>query len=330
MTITITHTYAEGTLLDGTTKPDFAKGTGPRQVLDTYAWRWGHSIGCWYQRNSRDRPAYTYRIERTAEQLRELGFTVEVSIDNEPRPMSDQEAARADRMDGRAAALHDKADRRASAAAGRQAAADQIANSIPFGQPILVGHHSERRHRRDLDRMHTNQGKALQLGREADQAAAGAASAERHMQHRYNPVTVANRIHELQAELRRYEREMGPEASEATVAHYEPLRADAATRLQHWQQVRAEQIASGEVVEYGPDNVHVGDWVGGWGSGWYEVAKVNRATVTCNTQRSAMPPYQWLTNKVPYRRITGLRTAQDMATRRAATTDPAEAGGERS
>jgi len=39
---------------------------------------------------------------------------------------------------------------RAEAAFGR---ADEIAQSIPFGQPVLVGHHSEKRHRRDLARM---------------------------------------------------------------------------------------------------------------------------------------------------------------------------------
>ena len=34
--------------------------------------------------------------------------------------------------------------------------AREKANSIPFGQPILVGHHSEKRHRRDLERIEAN------------------------------------------------------------------------------------------------------------------------------------------------------------------------------
>lgn len=41
-------------------------------------------------------------------------------------------------------------DRKAEASFGRASA---IVSNIPLGQPILVGHHSERRHRRDLDRM---------------------------------------------------------------------------------------------------------------------------------------------------------------------------------
>lgn len=35
-------------------------------------------------------------------------------------------------------------------------AAHRIGDMIPFGQPILVGHHSERHHRRDLDRIDSN------------------------------------------------------------------------------------------------------------------------------------------------------------------------------
>lgn len=35
-------------------------------------------------------------------------------------------------------------------------AAHRIGDAIPFGQPILVGHHSERHHRRDLDRIDSN------------------------------------------------------------------------------------------------------------------------------------------------------------------------------
>lgn len=45
-----------------------------------------------------------------------------------------------------------KAKGRSKAASAR---AHDIASGIPPGQPILVGHHSERHHRRDIDRMDT-------------------------------------------------------------------------------------------------------------------------------------------------------------------------------
>ncbi|HEY3498549.1 MAG TPA: DUF3560 domain-containing protein, partial [Polyangiaceae bacterium] len=55
---------------------------------------------------------------------------------------------------------------------------DRIARCIPLGQPILVGHHSERRHRRDVERIHSNMGKGLALVREAEALERRAAVAE--------------------------------------------------------------------------------------------------------------------------------------------------------
>ncbi len=57
-----------------------------------------------------------------------------------------QEARRA-----RLEAAADRADARADAAYKR-ADMSEAATGIPFGQPILVGHHSEHRHRRAIDR----------------------------------------------------------------------------------------------------------------------------------------------------------------------------------
>jgi hypothetical protein len=56
----------------------------------------------------------------------------------------------------------------------RAAAADKIADGIPVGQPILVGHHSERRHRKDLARIQDGMSASVELERKA-QAQARAA-----------------------------------------------------------------------------------------------------------------------------------------------------------
>lgn len=52
-----------------------------------------------------------------------------------------------------------------------------IASRRPFGQPILVGHHSERRHRNDLARQHSKDAKAYQLRQEAERASHAALAA---------------------------------------------------------------------------------------------------------------------------------------------------------
>jgi hypothetical protein len=47
-------------------------------------------------------------------------------------------------------------------------AARVIADGIPMGQPILVGHHSEKRHRRDIERIDNGMRKGIEEARIAD------------------------------------------------------------------------------------------------------------------------------------------------------------------
>lgn len=49
--------------------------------------------------------------------------------------------------------LQNRADRLRSEGEARLTQARRIGDAIPFGQPILVGHHSEKRHRRDIARI---------------------------------------------------------------------------------------------------------------------------------------------------------------------------------
>jgi len=50
----------------------------------------------------------------------------------------------------------------------RYKSASAISDNIPFGQPILVGHHSERRHRKDLERIDTNMRKGIEHNKTAE------------------------------------------------------------------------------------------------------------------------------------------------------------------
>ena len=78
---------------------------------------------------------------------------------------------RIDRMRARASKLATESD-----ATFQRARA--IGNMIPMGQPILVGHHSEGRHRRDIGRIDSLLGKASQAHQEARKLAARADAAE--------------------------------------------------------------------------------------------------------------------------------------------------------
>ena len=82
----------------------------------------------------------------------------------------ERKEARIDRFEQRAASAQAE-----SAAASH--AAHEIMQHIPPGQPILVGHHSERHHRRDLDKIDRNMRKSIEAGEKAAYYASRAASA---------------------------------------------------------------------------------------------------------------------------------------------------------
>ena len=73
----------------------------------------------------------------------------------------DRRAARADRLRG-------WADGRDAKSAASLAQAHTIADGIPFGQPILVGHHSEKRARRDQERIHNGMRAGIDHADKAD------------------------------------------------------------------------------------------------------------------------------------------------------------------
>lgn len=90
----------------------------------------------------------------------------------------DEQEARKERLLERA----EKAEQRAAAA---EKGASDRAGMIPMGQPILVGHHSERRHRRDLERInrgfdkaHEERAKAEELRRRAAAVGRGGISSD--------------------------------------------------------------------------------------------------------------------------------------------------------
>ena len=75
----------------------------------------------------------------------------------------------------------DRLESRAARAQAESAAAYNMARSImdhiPPGQPILVGHHSEKRHRRDLDKIDRNMRKSVEADEKASYYASRAEAA---------------------------------------------------------------------------------------------------------------------------------------------------------
>ncbi len=80
---------------------------------------------------------------------------------------AEHRAARVERMEARAGKLHGES-------ASSMATANRISERFWMGQPILVGHHSEKGARRDQTRMHAAIGKSIQQRRAAEALASRA------------------------------------------------------------------------------------------------------------------------------------------------------------
>lgn len=89
--------------------------------------------------------------------------------------------SRRERMERRAARRREWAESRRAKADAQWQSVDDLASAIPFGQPILEGHHSEGRARRDRDRIESGIGRAVEHGRMAEHHDARAAGIERQL-----------------------------------------------------------------------------------------------------------------------------------------------------
>lgn len=302
--LVISHTAAEGTLVAGT-----ARGDGSAPVLKANAWRWSRNLGSWYVPRSRDVAPDTSRVETTAARLRDAGFTVTVTIDSGHRDAAQIEADRVERQTERVANLGESVQRRVEHAEHLEATASAMAAGIPFGQPILIGHHSQARDTRHRERIASLSDRAVTARVELCEAQHRYAQAAAGTGARYAPVTVANRVERLAAAIRDAERRLAGYSHTFAGGHvetYPPAEGEHRARLiaqldraqnQHgyWQTVRAEQIATGTATGYSQETVHRGDSVRIRGR-WVEVVRANRKTVSVTTGHS------W-TDTVPYAEI---------------------------
>jgi hypothetical protein len=171
--LTITHTHAEGTLIDGT-----SKGDGTAEALKANGWRWGRSISTWFVPQSRDRLPKLGTIQRTTTALEAAGFTVTTNIDSSHRPMVEVEAGKMQRQADRVDALEHKADRKSTAETAAWEREEAALRRLPEGgEPIKIGHHSETRHRNAIAKADRATRAALDATATAQQAQARADAA---------------------------------------------------------------------------------------------------------------------------------------------------------
>lgn len=245
--LVIEHTPDSGTLISGT-----SRGDGTAEVLKANGWKWSRNLDAWYIPRSRDTDPKRPIINKTSDDLEKAGFRVGNVIDDTKRSAADREQAKNDRAKERAAALQAKADKKqqqADAAAKQATAATQ---QLPEGaEPVKIGHHSEKRHRRSLERAHAAMDKQVNANKDADAAREKAQAAKRSEAVRTNPVTVGNKIERLTLELRKLENNDSPKEK---VDEWRD-------NLAYWQGIRDQQIKDGLIPNANKDTLKVGDKV---------------------------------------------------------------------
>ncbi|GGN44714.1 DUF3560 domain-containing protein [Streptomyces fuscichromogenes] len=282
--IVIRHTHEDGTTVEGSTK-----GDGVWEALRPLGWTYRRTPGI-FIRGSRYKGADRWKINRAADAVRALGLSCAVVID-EDMSFAEREAARVDAAEERTERYADRAGRAAASSQSARDASDQIGERFWMGQPILVGHNSEERARRDQERMHNAMRKSIAEDKRAGYWASRAAAAEAYERYRKNPGRTLRRIEKLEAERRGVLRERdgvddkgrtadvwrrGP--SESRREELTRLLAEYDEELTYWAETIKEAERRGFKV-WGKADFVRGDFAR-WRGSWYEVTRVNAKTVT--------------------------------------------------
>lgn len=122
-------------------------------------------------------------------------------IDDEDTSLIERAEDRADRFDT-------YSTKRANESERAHAAVKAIADNIPFGQPILVGHHSERHARKHAEKIESGMRRAVNLFETSEYWMQRAAGALAHAKYKELPDVRYRRIKKIESEKRKQEREM--------------------------------------------------------------------------------------------------------------------------
>lgn len=120
--------------------------------------------------------------------------------------IEDEDKSLVARAEERAERFEDYSDKRAAEAAQTSKAVDQIAERFWGGQPILVGHHSEKRARKDQERIHNGMRKAIKLWDQSGYWKSRAAGSLAAAKYKELPAVRARRIKKIESDLRKTEK----------------------------------------------------------------------------------------------------------------------------
>jgi hypothetical protein len=290
---------------------------------------------------SRDKLAKTWDINQAAEALRKAGHEVTVEVDEtQRRDMATIEADRAQRAEDRAERYEGRAERTSTAAGADYVRARQMAEAIPFGQPMMPDHYSYGRDRSYRARMGRTYDRAFEGMAEAERLQGRAEAAGATQSHRESVPATLRRIAKLEAERRSWQRAVDGEPGPHTRHHHETW-ACLPAEGRHLERVRVQLGELDEQLAYWREHIAKAEAEGVkvWSKAdfkrddfalcrgtWYQVQRVNAksltvmwgtnthllAAVTRDNVRHAMGPSD-RTGTITYDDIRGRMSAEEMA-----------------
>lgn len=118
--------------------------------------------------------------------------------------IEDEDTSLVDRAEERAERFEDYSEKREAEADRAHKTVEHISERFAGGQPILVGHHSEKRARRDAEKIDNNMRRALKLWETSKYWEDRAKGAIRHAKHKERPDVRHRRIKGLESDERKY------------------------------------------------------------------------------------------------------------------------------
>ncbi|HCJ6323635.1 TPA: DUF3560 domain-containing protein [Citrobacter farmeri] len=144
-----------------------------------------------------------------------------------------------ERQEQRADRFSVYSDKRAGESEQELVHVDALASAIPAGQPILVGHHSERRARRDAQRIENGMKRAVMLFERAEYWAERAQASLRHAKYKERSDVRYRRIKKIEADLRKSEKTIAQSQKYLTMWRAETLDLKMAQLISNYDHITA-------------------------------------------------------------------------------------------
>lgn len=153
-------------------------------------------------------------------------------IEDDDNTLSDRQEQRADRFSG-------YSEKRAGESEQTLAQVDALASAVPFGQPILVGHHSERRARRDAQRIENGMKRTVMLFERAEYWEERAHASLRLAKYKERPDVRYRRIKKIEADLRKSEKAIAQSEKYLTMWQAQTLDLNMARLVSNYDHITA-------------------------------------------------------------------------------------------